>query len=233
MQERAAQTHRTLIRAAAVEFDRRGYEGASLARISKGARTSMGALTFHFPTKRDLAEAVREAGREAVVPVVKDVMSGAKPPLEAVADLTSTLVRLPAHDVVTRAALRLERDAPQGAGGVPGLDLEWVSSLHALLERALGAGQLRPGVRPETVAALLTRLVAGCWAEIGRGGAEAGGGVMTGGGVRTSDGAESGGGAEHPDHVGPTSASAGACGVWELILHGISAAGPPGAAGSG
>jgi AcrR family transcriptional regulator len=228
MQERAAQTHRTLIRAAAVEFDSKGYEGASLARISKGARTSMGALTFHFPTKRELADAVREAGRAAVVPVVKDVMSGAKPPLEAVADLMFTLVRLPEHDVVTRAALRLERDIPQRADEGPGLDLEWVSALHTLLERAGGAGELRPGVRPGTAAALLTRLVAGCWAEFGRGGVEAGGGVHARGGV------EAGGGAERPGLVGASaSAGSGSYAVWELILHGISAARSPGRAGSG
>ncbi|GEC10738.1 hypothetical protein SSP24_83930 [Streptomyces spinoverrucosus] len=166
MQERAARTHRALILAAAEEFDRLGYEGASLARISRGARASMGALTFHFATKSDLAAAVRAAGRESVAPVVRSALGGTRAPLEELAELTFTLVRLLEHDVVARATARLERERPRGGTS---LALEWVPALRLLLERASAAGQLRPGVLPETAAVLLTLLIEGAWAEIGRG----------------------------------------------------------------
>ncbi|WP_043669741.1 TetR/AcrR family transcriptional regulator [Streptomyces xylophagus] len=160
MQERAAHTRHALVRAAAAEFDSRGYEGASLSRISKGAGASMGALTFHFPTKRALADAVRRAGRSALDTVVRDVSSGVDAPLDALADLTFALIRLLEDDVVVRAAARLDRDGPHD-GHEPRLILEWGWGLRALLARAAAAGELRPGVLPETAAVLLTRLVAG------------------------------------------------------------------------
>ncbi|MFJ9946594.1 TetR family transcriptional regulator [Kitasatospora sp. NPDC091207] len=58
-QERAQHTRRALLRAAAGEFDRHGYAGTSLSRVSRAAGVTMGALTFHFPTKASLADAVR------------------------------------------------------------------------------------------------------------------------------------------------------------------------------
>ncbi|MFF4115105.1 TetR family transcriptional regulator [Streptomyces sp. NPDC001714] len=160
MQKRAARTYDALIRAAAAEFDSRGYEGASLSRISKGASASMGALTFHFPTKRHLADAVRAVGRDAVAVVTDGAEADRRAPLEALEGLTLALVRLLEQDVVARAAARLERDGPCGdpracpAG-------EWTHGVRVLLERAAVAGELRPGVPPDTVVALLTWLVAG------------------------------------------------------------------------
>ncbi|WP_329488591.1 TetR family transcriptional regulator [Kitasatospora sp. NBC_01246] len=58
-QERAQHTRRALLRAAAGEFDQHGYAGTSLSRVSRAAGVTMGALTFHFPTKASLADAVR------------------------------------------------------------------------------------------------------------------------------------------------------------------------------
>lgn len=168
MQERAARTHDALIHAAAVEFDTRGYEGASLSRISKRAAASMGALTFHFGTKGELAEAVRAAGRDAVAPVVRGAVSAPGAPLEALAGLTVAVVRLLEQDVATRAAARLERECPpggQGARPVPG----WADGMRLLLERAAAAGDLRPGVRPDTAALLLTWLVEGSRVDPGGG----------------------------------------------------------------
>ncbi|WP_186785206.1 TetR/AcrR family transcriptional regulator [Streptomyces misionensis] len=170
MQERAAKTHDALIRAAAEEFDRQGYEGASLSRVSKGACASMGALTFHFPTKRDLAVAVRAAGRDAVAHVVRDAADDTRAPLEALEGLTFALVRLLERDVVARAAARLERDSPPG-GPEAWPVREWTRALRALLERATVAGELRPGVSLDTAGVLLTWLVEGSrvvpagWAE--------------------------------------------------------------------
>ncbi|MFD4522516.1 TetR family transcriptional regulator, partial [Streptomyces sp. NPDC058470] len=171
MQERAAQTQQALIQAAAAEFDRRGYEGASLARISKRACTSMGALTFHFPTKGALADAVRAAGHQTVAPVARGVVSEARAPLVALADLTCTLVRILESDVVARAAVRLERDTSYG-GPDAELALEWTRALRILLERAADADELRPGVLPDTVAVMLAWLVEGSCAESARGGPE-------------------------------------------------------------
>ncbi|MEV5886372.1 TetR/AcrR family transcriptional regulator [Streptomyces sp. NPDC052020] len=203
MQQRAARTQEALIHAAAEEFDRRGYEGASLSRISKGAQASMGALTFHFHTKGELARAVRAEGRKALAPVVRGFTDGTGAPLEALAGLTAALVRLLERDVVVRAAVRLERDGPRETEERE-LAGEWVPALRMLLERAAEAGQLRPEAPPVTVAALLAWLVEGSWAEIGRLGARLPGAT----------------GRPAPEDV------------WDLVLYGVSGTGRPGHAGA-
>ncbi|MFD4139769.1 TetR family transcriptional regulator [Streptomyces sp. NPDC058572] len=64
-QQRAEKTRCALLAAAAAEFAQHGYTGATLMRISKRAGVILGALTFHFPAKEQLAEAVTEAGASA------------------------------------------------------------------------------------------------------------------------------------------------------------------------
>lgn len=61
-QQRAERTRRRIVAAAAEEFAETGYPSATLHRIARGAGVTMGALTFHFPTKAALAQAVRQAG---------------------------------------------------------------------------------------------------------------------------------------------------------------------------
>lgn len=62
-QERAVRTRQALLDAAAEEFDRHGYEGTSLNRVCRAAGITIGALTFHFSTKAELADAVQSQGR--------------------------------------------------------------------------------------------------------------------------------------------------------------------------
>ncbi|MBO0513797.1 TetR family transcriptional regulator, partial [Streptomyces beijiangensis] len=71
-QERAEQTRRRLIEAAAAEFAAHGYAGTSLLGIVTSAGVTMGALTFHFPSKSAVADAVQEAGAAAT----REVMDG-------------------------------------------------------------------------------------------------------------------------------------------------------------
>ncbi|MFG3108751.1 TetR family transcriptional regulator [Streptomyces tendae] len=193
MQQRAALTQRALIHAAAEDFDRHGYEGASLSRISKGANSSMGALTFHFPTKRALADAVRATGRGIVEPVVWEALSDTGTPLRVLAELTAALVRLLNDDVVVRAAARLERDGPDTTADSAQARV-WSLALRTLLERAGAAGELRPGVQPETAASLIASLVEGSRERAGRKLGE------------------------------PRTGTASSADFWDLVLHGVSAA---------
>ncbi|MFG3660802.1 TetR family transcriptional regulator [Streptomyces sp. NPDC047706] len=157
-QARAARTRDALVRAAASEFDRDGYDGASLTRISRTAGVSMGALTFHFSSKEQLADVVRAQGEEITRSVVERVTEGGEPPLNAAVALTLALVGLLEEEVLVRAAARLSRERQTGPPDA------WIAMwAPVLLEqlRATPPQELRSGVDPAAVASLCVLLVRG------------------------------------------------------------------------
>ncbi|MDI5967000.1 ScbR family autoregulator-binding transcription factor [Streptomyces sp. SL13] len=170
MQERAVRTRAALIRAAAEEMDRWGYEGATLTRICATASVSMGALTFHFSTKDELAQAVQESGGAYMTDLVDGVAARGRPALRSVVDLTVGLARLLQDEVVVRSAARLTRERPDGHSWT----LFWLPAVRDLLQKAADQGQLRRPGEPRAVAALAVYLMAGaearCRAMIGAGG---------------------------------------------------------------
>lgn len=153
MQERAARTRRTLVSAAACEFDRSGYAGASLVRIARSAGISLGALTFHFSNKEELAEVVRAKGHDATVAVVDQVVDQLRarqePPVEAVVTLTLALAGLLEADLCVRAAARLTRELP---GCTPDWTSAWVPVIGECLGRGGGSGRVGSVADPAHVA---------------------------------------------------------------------------------
>ncbi|MCD9878203.1 TetR/AcrR family transcriptional regulator [Streptomyces guryensis] len=155
VQARAERTREALIRAAADVVDDKGYNGATLVAISRSARVSMGALTFHFASKSELAEAVVE--RAATVAGKQTASAaGQTSPLRAVGALLQALARLLDEDVVVRAASLLARERPDI---VPAWHSSWMPMLSQLLDEAEAAGELRHGVRPSAVAGLVMYLL--------------------------------------------------------------------------
>jgi AcrR family transcriptional regulator len=156
MQARAERTREALIRAAAGVVDDKGYNGATLVAISKSARVSMGALTFHFASKSELAEAVVERAATVAGERTADAADGQASPLRAVGALLQALARLLDEDVVVRAASLLARERPDI---VPAWHSSWMPTLSQLLKEAEAAGELRHGVRPPAVAGLVMYLL--------------------------------------------------------------------------
>ncbi|MFE4588965.1 TetR family transcriptional regulator [Streptomyces laurentii] len=161
-QERAVRTRAGLIRSAAVEFDRDGYAGTSLSRISKAAGVSIGAVTFHFSSKAELAEGVREEGDAVARAALEKVTAERESALGAVVELTVELAWLMEHEVLVRASARLARELPDGASWS---DI-WLPTVRALLDEAYQAGQLRDGAPPEDVTALVEYLAGGAEAAL-------------------------------------------------------------------
>ncbi|MFD9633960.1 TetR family transcriptional regulator [Streptomyces violascens] len=158
----AARTRKALIEAAAGEFDQNGYAGSSLARISKAATSSLGALTFHFPTKNDLAAAVRAQGYFATRAVVNRVMAQRKAPMRLVVELTVALAGQLEDEVAVRAAARLTREQP-------GCALAWDQAWLPAISQSLGGGdEACAADAPAPVSALATLLVLGADADIRR-----------------------------------------------------------------
>ncbi|MFI5621318.1 TetR family transcriptional regulator [Streptomyces sp. NPDC051567] len=150
-------TRTTLIRAAAAEFDRDGYDGTSLAQISKVAQISIGAVTFHFPSKAELADAVLAEGNAVTLAAMEKVLSASLPALCTVVDLSLELARLMEQETVVRSAIRLSRERH---GCTSWSDL-WLPTVRRLLDQAHEDGQLRDDALPADVTTLVEHLLGG------------------------------------------------------------------------
>ncbi|MFF7795737.1 TetR family transcriptional regulator [Streptomyces sp. NPDC007991] len=157
-QARAARTRQALVQAAAAEFDRKGYDGASLTRISRTAGLSMGALTFHFASKQQLAEAVCAEGEEITRAVVQRMVGAGEPALRAAVALTLALVALLEDEARVRAAARLARE--RRAEQPDGWTELWAPVLRERL-RSASPHELGGDVDPAAVATLCLLLVRG------------------------------------------------------------------------
>ncbi|GAA2745601.1 hypothetical protein GCM10010440_34050 [Kitasatospora cinereorecta] len=109
-QERAVRTRLALIGAAGDCFDRYGYEATSLSLVSEVAGVTKGALSFHFSSKADLADAVEGRAFTAARAAVGSIGRSGAPALQGVIDLTHALGRQLDGDPVARAGLRLARE---------------------------------------------------------------------------------------------------------------------------
>ncbi|MFI5642220.1 TetR family transcriptional regulator [Streptomyces goshikiensis] len=150
-------TRIALIRAAASEFDTAGYDGTSLSRISGAAGMSIGAVTFHFPSKTELADAVQEEGRAVTAAALSGRSAENLPALRMVVDLTLELARLMDEEPAVRAAIRLSRERP---GTASWSDI-WLPTVRELLDRAYETGQLRENALPADVTTLVEYLTSG------------------------------------------------------------------------
>lgn len=157
-QARAARTRQRLVHNAAAEFAQRGYEGTSFARVCKAAGVTMGALTFHFPTKTSLAEAVCAEGIEGTRASVDDADRGAGSPLQAVGRIARAAAGALGEQAAAQASARLSREQP--SLGLNWRDA-WLPLIRTRLYQAQKLDELRPGTRPETATLLVASLVAG------------------------------------------------------------------------
>lgn len=155
-QERAEQTRQRIVRAAAAEFAEHGYDGTSLHRIVRSAGVTMGALTFHFPSKSALADAVQEAGTTATREVMLDTAPA--PGLQGVLDEVLTLADALRTTHSIRAAARLTRE---GHAADHGWYDSWAPGLREALERAWREERLDGGLTPRAAAFLLSHILLG------------------------------------------------------------------------
>jgi TetR/AcrR family transcriptional regulator len=69
-------TRAALIAAARGVFARKGFDGASVREITRAADVNLGAITYHFGSKRGLYEAVLDAGLRPLADRVGSVVAG-------------------------------------------------------------------------------------------------------------------------------------------------------------
>ncbi|WP_380278516.1 ScbR family autoregulator-binding transcription factor [Kitasatospora purpeofusca] len=156
-QARALATRQTVLCAAAEVFDERGYAGATMAEILERAGVTKGALYFHFPSKEELALAVIE-GQEAWLATWQPASES---PMQTVIDLGYAFAHALLDDPLLRGAIRLTIEHGSFTQPQIGAYQGWTDAARELLERALEADELRPGVRPAAAAGVITGAVTG------------------------------------------------------------------------
>ncbi|GMV06755.1 MAG: hypothetical protein AMXMBFR53_30300 [Gemmatimonadota bacterium] len=79
---RGEETRQALLAAARRSFAQRGFDGASVRHITREAGTNLGAVTYHFGSKRDLYAAVLVEGLTPMVDRVGQTAASPGSPLE-------------------------------------------------------------------------------------------------------------------------------------------------------
>lgn len=148
--------------AGAEMFDLKGYANATLIDIADAAGVTKGALYFHFASKEDLAEAVRQRGHTLVGEVLRAAAEGRSTPLQALVDFTHWLARTLKEDPTLRAAFRItgERAGNEGPAGT-GFHQTCIAAGRHLLSRARAAGELRRPAAQEGAEALVDAALCG------------------------------------------------------------------------
>ncbi|QYA95713.1 TetR/AcrR family transcriptional regulator [Streptomyces anulatus] len=146
-QERAEQTRRALLLAAAEVFDEFGYAGASITRILKRAGVTAGALYFHFGSKEDLAKAVMNSQPDTLVPLL--AASG----LQRLIDLTLVWSWQLQRDPLLRAGVRLTNEQASIGDSLNADPYEkFRGIMTSCLQEAREEGELQPGIEPTVIA---------------------------------------------------------------------------------
>ncbi|MFJ8197172.1 TetR family transcriptional regulator [Streptomyces sp. NPDC096152] len=155
-QARALRTRTLLIKAAAHAFNADGFHGASLSQICKTADISMGALTFHFSSKADLADAIEEDGWNTTRTVVQRINTQTAPPLQSLTDLVTALSQLLESDPLVRCAVRLSHERAR-----TNWTYLWLPAATRLTHDAHQNGHLNSTTHPDDVTTLITLLLNG------------------------------------------------------------------------
>ncbi|HVW43386.1 MAG TPA: helix-turn-helix domain-containing protein, partial [Amycolatopsis sp.] len=106
-QDRSGLTRQAIIEGAARVFEKKGYDGTSLADVIAEAHVTKGALYFHFESKRDLANAVITLQHGRSITPAQDHLGTDARGLEAVIHLSQHMARQLVDDPIVRAGSRL------------------------------------------------------------------------------------------------------------------------------
>ncbi|MGQ5640836.1 MULTISPECIES: ScbR family autoregulator-binding transcription factor [unclassified Streptomyces] len=158
-QIRAERTRQALVRAAAEVFAADGYAVASLPVISRRAGVSTGALHFHFPTKKVLAQEVTDAAVDTLEKLVADCRSAGSSLLQSLVTASYALAAALTADVVVTAGFRLSGDPAHGSGD--GLRQWWRARVEDLLAQAQSAGELTDDVSAESAGVVIVAALVG------------------------------------------------------------------------
>lgn len=161
-QQRAQLTREAIMRAAAGEFDARGYAAASLGAILDRTGVTKGAFYFHFPSKRDLALAIVREQAVRWLRIAEEPVTG-QDPLTRLLELSDVALSLFLGSAEVRAALRLsyERSVVEAGLSVPVPVPVWEGIVGEHLRAAQSQDLLLAGVEPAPAARVVNDAMVG------------------------------------------------------------------------
>ncbi|MBL1098848.1 ScbR family autoregulator-binding transcription factor [Streptomyces coffeae] len=152
VQERAEQTRRSLLEAAASLFDERGYAGTSISDITHRSGHTSGAMYFHYTSKERLALAVVEEHFATWPPLIEQHTTIDAPVLEQLVRLSYAVARAFRDDIVVRAGARLWTERSLIDAQFPPPFVGWIDAVGKMLEKAQAEGELTTHVDPQAAA---------------------------------------------------------------------------------
>ncbi|MFH9618614.1 ScbR family autoregulator-binding transcription factor [Streptomyces pratensis] len=156
-QDRAARTRQKLIEAAAIVFDRRGYEATTLSDIANAAGTTKGAIYFHFRNKDDLAQIILAQQQQSE----EHALSPQPVKLQEIVDSGMVFAERLRTDPLVRASVRLSLDQQATDIDRGGVFRAWREANLAILQEAQERGELRCHVDLVATAELFVGTFAG------------------------------------------------------------------------
>ena len=148
MQDRAEETRRAVLLAAAHLFFERGYAGTSINDISERSGRTSGAIYFHYSNKEQLALAVVRAHFATWPAVIARHEAVPEPALHKLVRLSFTVARAFRDDVLVRAGARLWAERKSIDVEMPPPFVDWIATVERMLTQARAAGDLAPGAEP-------------------------------------------------------------------------------------
>jgi TetR/AcrR family transcriptional regulator, cholesterol catabolism regulator len=141
-----------ILQAAAVVFQERGYQGATMADIARRVRLTAGSLYHHFPNgKRDLLVAVLNSGLDVVLDQFAQIRAANMPPTQTlIAMIDAHIVNVSKHVSVgaamvfeIRALIVLEDDPNARASFLERRD-RFEQNYREVIEAGIACGEFRP-----------------------------------------------------------------------------------------
>ncbi|WP_077800061.1 ScbR family autoregulator-binding transcription factor [Streptomyces sp. JHA26] len=157
MQERARETRRSLMEAAAYLFARQGYAGTSVNEICARSGRTSGSVYFHYTNKEGIALAVVRDGFATWPGLAARYDDRTVPPLDRLVALSYAIAHALAEDPLTRAGARLWAERDTINARLPDPFVLWTAAATRLLAQARTEGHLAAHVRPASTARTLVR----------------------------------------------------------------------------
>ncbi|MGR6973682.1 ScbR family autoregulator-binding transcription factor [Streptomyces cynarae] len=148
MQDRAEETRKAVLLAAAHLFFERGYAATSISDISERSGRTSGAIYFHYTNKEQLALAVVKAHFATWPAVIARHEAAAEPALEKLVGLSFAVARAFRDDVLVRAGARLWAERKSIDVEMPPPFVDWIATVERMLTQARADGDLAPGADP-------------------------------------------------------------------------------------
>lgn len=150
--EQRLSTRTAVLRAAAEEFDARGYAAVTLNDIARRLGLTKGAIFFHFPSKADLAVAVVEEYVSSWRALRDELAATGLRGFDALHWLLRHVAEIYRDDARARVPLRLMRESDVIGADLPAPFVAWTTEVARHLEEALADGEARADLAVEDVA---------------------------------------------------------------------------------